>query len=117
VTHAVGNTPLQSVVRGRFCAQIPVPVRMPSLDILAMCPAPRFSRSACLIADHSQRSPLQAALLLPWVPMHPYFQTSIPALTELPNRNMWWHSLPLPDGTRIDSVHADKDLQFKMWRA
>jgi SAM-dependent methyltransferase len=49
--------------------------------------------------------------------MHPYFQTGIPTLTESPNRTMWWHSLPLPDGTRIHSVHADKDLQFKMWRA
>lgn len=29
----------------------------------------------------------------------------------------WWHSLPLPDGTRIEGMSHDQDLQSKIWRA
>ena len=49
--------------------------------------------------------------------MEPFFQTELRKLTTSPNQQIWWHSMPLPDGSRIDSVHPDKDLQFKMWSA
>ena len=50
--------------------------------------------------------------------MEPFFQTSYKALVESPNgASLWWHSLPLPDGNRVNGHNPDKDLQFKMWRA
>lgn len=49
--------------------------------------------------------------------MDTFFQTELRALTPSPNQQIWWHAMPLPDGSRIDSVHPDKDLQLKMWHA
>jgi len=50
--------------------------------------------------------------------MEPFFQTSYKALVDSPNGSaIWWHSLPLPDGKRINGNNPDKDLQLKMWRA
>ncbi|HKP67608.1 MAG TPA: class I SAM-dependent methyltransferase [Casimicrobiaceae bacterium] len=49
--------------------------------------------------------------------METFFQTRLRKLTTSPNQRIWWHALPLPDGSRIDSVHLDKDLQLKMWNA
>lgn len=50
--------------------------------------------------------------------MHSFFQTSYERLVESPNgTRIWWHSMPLPDGSRISSNKPDKDLQFKMWDA
>jgi 2-polyprenyl-3-methyl-5-hydroxy-6-metoxy-1,4-benzoquinol methylase len=52
------------------------------------------------------------------LPMEPFFQTSYRALVESPNGSaIWWHSLPLPDGNRVNGNHPDKSLQLKMWRA
>ncbi|MDY0313037.1 MAG: class I SAM-dependent methyltransferase [Desulfobacterales bacterium] len=50
--------------------------------------------------------------------MTPFFQVRFNRLIDSPNQSrVWWHSLPLPDGNRINGVHPDKDLQFKIWRA
>ena len=50
--------------------------------------------------------------------MEPFFQKSYKALVESPNGTaVWWHSLPLPDGNRVNGNNPDKDLQLKMWRA
>ncbi len=50
--------------------------------------------------------------------MEPFFQKSYKALVESPNGTpVWWHSLPLPDGNRVNGNNPDKDLQFKMWDA
>lgn len=50
--------------------------------------------------------------------MKPFFQNKYNALVDSPNgSSLWWHSMPLPDGNRINGHHNDKDLQFKMWRA
>ena len=50
--------------------------------------------------------------------MEPFFQTSYKALVESPNGTpVWWHSLPLPDGNRVNGNNPDKALQLKMWRA
>jgi SAM-dependent methyltransferase len=47
----------------------------------------------------------------------PFFQDHFDKLVDSPNRTeLWWHSLPLPDGNRINGYHQDKDLQLKMWR-
>ena len=48
----------------------------------------------------------------------PYFQNDFKELVDSPNQSeIWWHSIPLPDGRRINGANQDKDLQFKMWRA
>ena len=48
----------------------------------------------------------------------PFFQNRSDKLVDSPNQSeIWWHSIPLPDGSRINGYHKDKDLQFKMWRA
>jgi tRNA (mo5U34)-methyltransferase len=48
----------------------------------------------------------------------PFFQRSYKALVNSPNGSeIWWHSLPLPDGNRVNGDHPDKDLQLKMWGA
>jgi len=48
--------------------------------------------------------------------MEPFFQKSYSLLVESPNNSpFWWHSMPLPDGTRIKGAAVDPDLQFKMW--
>ena len=48
----------------------------------------------------------------------PFFQDHYDGLVESPNQSeIWWHSMPLPDGRRINGAHPDKDVQFKMWRA
>ena len=50
--------------------------------------------------------------------MEPFFQKSYKALVESLNGSaVWWHSLPLPDGNRVNGNNPDKDLQLKMWRA
>jgi 2-polyprenyl-3-methyl-5-hydroxy-6-metoxy-1,4-benzoquinol methylase len=50
--------------------------------------------------------------------MVPFFQEKYTRLVDSPNKSpVWWHSMPLPDGSRISGIAADKDLQFKMWRA
>ena len=50
--------------------------------------------------------------------MNPFFQNRFDKLVDSPNQSeIWWHSLPLPDGNRINGYNPDKDLQFKMWRA
>jgi hypothetical protein len=49
---------------------------------------------------------------------NPYFQNDLEELVDSPNQSeIWWHSIPLPDGRRINGANQDKDLQFKMWRA
>jgi SAM-dependent methyltransferase len=48
----------------------------------------------------------------------PFFQNRPDKLVDSPNQSeSWWHSIPLPDGSRINGYNKDKDLQFKMWRA
>jgi 2-polyprenyl-3-methyl-5-hydroxy-6-metoxy-1,4-benzoquinol methylase len=50
--------------------------------------------------------------------MKPFFQFHFDKLVDSPNQSaVWWHSIPLPDGNRINGANKDKDLQFKMWRA
>ena len=49
--------------------------------------------------------------------MGEFFQTSYTNLVTNPNQLGWWHSMPLPDGSRINGANADKDLQFKVWEA
>ena len=36
--------------------------------------------------------------------MEPCFQTELRKLAVSPNQRIWWHAMPLPDGSRIDSV-------------
>jgi tRNA (mo5U34)-methyltransferase len=50
--------------------------------------------------------------------VNPFFQDHFDKLVDSPNHSeIWWHSIPLPDGNRINGYSPDKDLQFKMWRA
>ncbi|HVO10805.1 MAG TPA: class I SAM-dependent methyltransferase [Vicinamibacteria bacterium] len=50
--------------------------------------------------------------------MEPFFQKCYTALVDAPNGSViWWHSLPLPDGRRVNGHHPDKNLQLKMWAA
>ena len=50
--------------------------------------------------------------------MEPFFQKTYKALVESPNGTpVWWHSLPLPDGNRVNGNNPDKSLQLKMWGA
>ncbi|HEY7902948.1 MAG TPA: methyltransferase domain-containing protein [Casimicrobiaceae bacterium] len=51
------------------------------------------------------------------MPAHKFFQRGDAPLVDSPNGRMWWHSMPLPDGTRISGYHADKAVQLKMWDA
>ena len=46
-----------------------------------------------------------------------FFQTSYSRLVASPNGLPWWHSMPLPDGSRIDGKNEDKNCQLKMWEA
>ncbi len=46
-----------------------------------------------------------------------FFQTSYSRLVSSPNGLGWWHSMPLPDGSRINGANQDKDFQLKMWQA
>jgi hypothetical protein len=46
---------------------------------------------------------------------HRFFEPGEAPLVESPNGRMWWHTMPLPDGTRISGYHADKSIQRKMW--
>ncbi len=51
-------------------------------------------------------------------PVSPFFQKQYKQLVDSPNgAEIWWHSLPLPDGNRINGHNPDKDWHFKMWRA
>jgi tRNA (mo5U34)-methyltransferase len=50
--------------------------------------------------------------------MNPFFQRQYRGLVDAPNGiPCWYHSIPLPDGTRISGLHADKDVQLKTWEA
>jgi 2-polyprenyl-3-methyl-5-hydroxy-6-metoxy-1,4-benzoquinol methylase len=50
--------------------------------------------------------------------MKPFFQDHYDNLVDSPNYSkIWWHSIPLPDGNRINGHDPDKDIQFKMWKA
>ncbi len=50
--------------------------------------------------------------------MKSFFQDNDEKLINSPNQTqIWWHSMPLPDGSRINGYHPDKDLQFEMWNA
>jgi len=47
-----------------------------------------------------------------------FFKNGFERLVNSPNQSeLWWHNMPLPDGSRINGVSEDKDLQFKMWNA
>jgi 2-polyprenyl-3-methyl-5-hydroxy-6-metoxy-1,4-benzoquinol methylase len=49
--------------------------------------------------------------------MKSFFQNSYRRLVDSPNNApFWWHSMPLPDGDRVNGVNPDKDYQFKKWR-
>lgn len=50
-------------------------------------------------------------------PPHRFFELRDAPLVDSPNGRMWWHSLPLPDGTLVRGHNADRSLQFKMWDA
>ncbi len=51
-------------------------------------------------------------------PVNHFFQERYHKLVDSPNQaEIWWHSMPLPDGNRINGYNPDKDLQFKMWKA
>jgi hypothetical protein len=47
--------------------------------------------------------------------MSSFFETHYQDLIEKPNGRFWWHSMPLPDGTRIAGAHADRLVQIKLW--
>jgi SAM-dependent methyltransferase len=47
--------------------------------------------------------------------MPTFFEASYKNLINRPNGRSWWHSMPLPDGNRIAGVHADRDVQLKLW--
>lgn len=50
--------------------------------------------------------------------MSAFFQTRYARLVDSPNgTHIWWHSMPLPDGTRVNGQNPDKDLQLKKWHA
>jgi tRNA (mo5U34)-methyltransferase len=47
-----------------------------------------------------------------------FFRQSFYTLVDSPNgAPLWWHSLPLPDGNRINGASPDKNLQLKLWSA
>lgn len=53
--------------------------------------------------------------------MHPFFESrNLPVSDRAPEEH-WWHSAPLPDGTRVRSVQGDEsyqqDFQFDMCEA
>jgi 2-polyprenyl-3-methyl-5-hydroxy-6-metoxy-1,4-benzoquinol methylase len=51
-------------------------------------------------------------------PAKHFFQEHYNRLVDSPNQaEIWWHSIPLPDGNRINGYNPDKDFQLKMWRA
>jgi len=51
-------------------------------------------------------------------PANRFFQQDYDRLVDSPNHSeIWWHSMPLPDGNRINGYNPDKDFQLKMWRA
>lgn len=50
--------------------------------------------------------------------MSSFFTKDFTSLVESPNgSSIWWHSLPLPDGRRINGANTDKSFQHKMWDA
>jgi len=59
--------------------------------------------------------PLRAPASTPMTASHRFFGSGDTPLVDSPNGRMWWHTMPLPDGTRISGYHADKTLQRKMW--
>jgi tRNA (mo5U34)-methyltransferase len=45
-----------------------------------------------------------------------FFSRSYTALVPSPNGlPIWWHCMPLPDGSRVDARPIDKSLQHKIW--
>jgi SAM-dependent methyltransferase len=47
-----------------------------------------------------------------------FFDRAYTELVDSPNGcKPWWHSVPLPDGRRVNGADPDKDLQFKVWDA
>jgi tRNA (mo5U34)-methyltransferase len=45
-----------------------------------------------------------------------FFSHSYTALVPSPNSTpIWWHCMPLPDGSRVDAKPIDKSLQHKIW--
>lgn len=47
--------------------------------------------------------------------MPTFFEISYENLVHSPNGHFWWHSMPLPDGSRIVGAHADRNVQLKLW--
>jgi SAM-dependent methyltransferase len=45
-----------------------------------------------------------------------FFQSSYKNLVKSPNERFWWHSMPLPNGDRVDGNHPDKEIQLKFWQ-
>jgi 2-polyprenyl-3-methyl-5-hydroxy-6-metoxy-1,4-benzoquinol methylase len=46
-----------------------------------------------------------------------FFSDAYNALIESPNGQQWFHSMPLPDGSRISGANPDKDRERKLWSA
>ena len=46
---------------------------------------------------------------------HKFFSGRDYPLVERPGDEFWWHSTPLPDGTRTRSRQEIQDVQFLMW--
>jgi tRNA (mo5U34)-methyltransferase len=47
-----------------------------------------------------------------------FFSRSYTTLVPSPNGSpIWWHCMPLPDGSRVDAQPIDKALQHKVWEA
>ncbi len=47
--------------------------------------------------------------------MSRFFQASYSELVDSPNGLTWWHSMPLPDGRRINGNNPNKQLQLSKW--
>ena len=49
--------------------------------------------------------------------MHDFFKGRESPVVARPPEEFWWHSTPLPDGTRTRSRQEHQDTQFLMWDA
>lgn len=47
--------------------------------------------------------------------LHPFFLGRSNPIVQRPGHESWWHSVPLPDGTRTRSKQDDQETQFLMW--
>jgi 2-polyprenyl-3-methyl-5-hydroxy-6-metoxy-1,4-benzoquinol methylase len=45
-----------------------------------------------------------------------FFAPTYRNLVHRPNGRAWWHSMPLPDGDRVEGAHADRNVQLKLWQ-